>query len=430
MAEFNTDLTVKPTQTSSLADMLNMAKGVQAYQQAQQINPLTLRQQQLATQQAEETTPLTIEQQKQATKQAQLTTQKEQLSVTKGYQDIINQSLNALSLDPDIQEGKDAKAIVKKIAKQRDLAIRKGVPLEDAEIASSALMNEAYKNPASVIDHLGNIRRSMMTPSEVQAGVGGQETVQGTDISGNPTITRLNPNTGRMEQVPLPVGNQTVENTNMRIAPGESPATIATMQEERNVAQNQAKTAASALANIQAVRKYLPLAQTGKGSEAIKGLQSVFGNLAGSTPEEKAASARDIVEKSIEDLASQKNLALGGKFQADLQAAQKSIASAEKNPTAILKSMQMLEPLIQHSINYSQGLQNAITKNGGNIQIKRKYDQEMIDAFDPQALNIYNAYKNKDMKDFNELTKGLSDTKKREVFNKMQKYNSLIQGNL
>jgi len=47
MAEFNTDLTVKPTQSgSSIGDMLNLAKGALAYQQEQQVNPLKLKQEQ------------------------------------------------------------------------------------------------------------------------------------------------------------------------------------------------------------------------------------------------------------------------------------------------------------------------------------------------------------------------------------------------
>ena len=46
---FNTQLTPQ-TQQSSLGDMLNLARGIQSYQQAQQINPLTVQQQQAATQ--------------------------------------------------------------------------------------------------------------------------------------------------------------------------------------------------------------------------------------------------------------------------------------------------------------------------------------------------------------------------------------------
>ena len=46
---FNTQLTPQ-TQQSSLGDMLNLARGIQSYQQAQQINPLAVQQQQAATQ--------------------------------------------------------------------------------------------------------------------------------------------------------------------------------------------------------------------------------------------------------------------------------------------------------------------------------------------------------------------------------------------
>jgi hypothetical protein len=221
----------------------------------------------------------------------------------------------------------------------------------------------------------------------------------------------------------------------MRISPGENEATIEGFQADRTAAKQSAASAAPALNNIQTVRKFLPLAQVGKYSEAISGMQSVLGNLAGSTPEEKAASARDIIQKNIADLASQKNVALGGKFAADLNAAQESIASAGKNPTAILKSMQQLEPLVQHSVNYQQGLEKAIIKNGGNIQVKRKFDNEMIDAFDPQAMMVYNAfksdaYKSGDTKEFDDLTKGMSETKKREIATKMQRYNALVNGDI
>ena len=52
MADFNIPALgaeIKPMPSMSLADMVNMARGVQAYQQAQQINPLELQQKQQAT---------------------------------------------------------------------------------------------------------------------------------------------------------------------------------------------------------------------------------------------------------------------------------------------------------------------------------------------------------------------------------------------
>ena len=52
MADFNIQpigAQIKPMQGMSLADMINTARGFQAYQQAEQVNPLTLQQQQQAT---------------------------------------------------------------------------------------------------------------------------------------------------------------------------------------------------------------------------------------------------------------------------------------------------------------------------------------------------------------------------------------------
>ena len=50
MADFFTGYT-NPVQQTSLADMMNLASGVQNYQQAQQINPLALQAKQLELQQ-------------------------------------------------------------------------------------------------------------------------------------------------------------------------------------------------------------------------------------------------------------------------------------------------------------------------------------------------------------------------------------------
>jgi hypothetical protein len=158
-------------------------------------------------------------------------------------------------------------------------------------------------------------------------------------------------------------------------------------------------------------------------------LQSVFGNLAGSTPEEKAAAARDIIQKNIADLGLQKNAALGGKFVKQLEGAQQSLADAGKNPTAIYKAMQQLKPIIEHTKNYQQGLENTIAKYG-SIQVKRLYDNAMIDAFDPVAISAYDAYKSKNEKDFKEITSGLSEKQKTELGQKMAKYRKLLEGNL
>ena len=63
---FNTQLTPNMPQTS-LSDMMNLARGAQAYQQAGQMNPLLLQQQQLQVEQAKQINPLMLQQQRQLT---------------------------------------------------------------------------------------------------------------------------------------------------------------------------------------------------------------------------------------------------------------------------------------------------------------------------------------------------------------------------
>ena len=227
----------------------------------------------------------------------------------------------------------------------------------------------------------------------------------------------------------MPVAPQANANQ-MRFAPGESAENIKVFQEERNAAKTAAASTAPAINNIDTILKYLPLAQTGKYSDFISGMQSAFGNLAGSTAEEKAASARDIIQKNIADLGLQKNAALGGKFVASLESAQTSLADAGKNPSAIAKSMEQLRPLIQHVALYQQGLENTIAKHNGDIQMKRPYDNAMIKAFDPQALMVYNAYQSGGTEGLAKATKGMSASQKQEIFKKIADYSKLVNGDL
>jgi len=69
---FNTQLTPNMPQTS-LSDMMNLARNAQAYQQAGQMNPLLLQQQQLQVEQAKQINPLLLRQQSATTSLAEQT---------------------------------------------------------------------------------------------------------------------------------------------------------------------------------------------------------------------------------------------------------------------------------------------------------------------------------------------------------------------
>ena len=423
--QFNTNLS-PAAQGTSLRDLIATAGGIQQFQQAQQMNPLALQKAQMEVEQLKQTNPLAVRKATAEAGTAELGLSAAQTSALYG---LAGGVLN----DPRIQKGSKKEVLsALKEAEQRSATF--GIPKEVVQGVFGQLNSFAESNHGSVKQVLGNIVQSGLGARGQQETAAGQETVQGTDIYGNPLVVRTNPVTGEKVQKPLPTVSGTVgtptgvraADMGLRFAPGESAGTIEGMQAERAQAKQSAVAAASALTNIETIKKYLPLAQTGKYSEAVAGLQSAFGNLAGSTAEEKAASARDIIQKNIADLGLQKNAALGNKFAADLSAVQQSIADAGKNPSAILKSMEQLEPLIQHAQLYQQGLEKAIEKNGGNIQVKRKYDNEMVTAFDPKALMAYNAYKAGDKK----ALSGLSAQEKEQLFAKIQRYARLVNGDL
>lgn len=71
MADFFTNYSAAAPQRTSLADMMNMASGVQNYQQAQQLNPLALRKAAAETMVSEQTAPTRIAEQQAQTETAQ-----------------------------------------------------------------------------------------------------------------------------------------------------------------------------------------------------------------------------------------------------------------------------------------------------------------------------------------------------------------------
>jgi len=452
MAEFFTNY-AQPQQRTSLADMVNAASGIQNFQQAQQLQPLQLQeaqlrlqqaqqmnplqvqeaQQRLATlqqafEQAKQVNPLTLEQEKQKTTQSQLKTIEDNFGLNDKQIKYLKNEAGAAINDKRISSG-DPEKIAEALKEREEQARLVGLPEPMIKGVFGALNKVGLDHPHKLPDVLANLVESnpnapsaqtkALTPLSAQAGV------EGKDIYGNPTQI-VRDRFGRIIQAPLP----TAGDNNMRFAPGESADTLKAMQDERITAKDSATGARNALNNVQTIKKYLPLAETGKNSEAIAGFQSMFGNLTGDTAAEKAAAARDIIQKNIADLGLQKNAALGGKYVASLDASLQSLADAGKNPTAIKKSMNQLEPLLQHAYYYQQGLEKAIANNGGNVQVKRAFDNKMINAFDPQAMMAYNAYKAGDKKAFAEITSTMSDKEKNDIQDKMVKYSKLVNGNL
>ena len=212
--------------------------------------------------------------------------------------------------------------------------------------------------------------------------------------------------------------------------PGQTPESGNIFRAEADAARASGTPARIALNDIDTVLKYLPSASTGQSSELIAAVQSLGGNVAGMKSEEAAAAARDIIQKTINNLALTKNAALGGRFAASLDAAQASLSSPEKNPTAIAKSMEQFRPLMQHVVNYTIGLDRAIQNSPDKQFIKPKFDQQMNDAFDPMALQLKNAFDQGGKPNLDKFVKAnkINLVEQQRLLGVLEKYKDLING--
>lgn len=179
MAQFNTDLTVKPTQYgSNIGDMLNIARGAQAYQQTQQLNPLQL------------------EQQKQITSQSQMTTQTQERQINADQISYLKkQAMRAIN-DPDVRNG-DPQAILRVL---NGAETESSLVIKDPKIISSIfgpLKAEALKDPKRVVQSLTALAQSNISPAE-QAAL---QTPQLGTVANQPALFRPGP--GTVESVQL-----------------------------------------------------------------------------------------------------------------------------------------------------------------------------------------------------------------------------------
>jgi hypothetical protein len=445
-------LGIKPPTPMSLGDMVNIARGAQAYQQAEQANPLALQKAQMEIEQAQKINPLAVREKSAQTTTAETGSEKSQAELNKYYANQSSEVYGGLLTDKDFDpKAPNVEGMRNKLQEAHDYLVNVRKVPEHASKQNEAMLKHIEKHGVvgaqRVIQQIANGVQQSGTTSEqfaqanrapVAYDVGGKliqtttspyqltqtpkQTEYGktlapsqrmvdtgqVDASNNPIFNVLDENGQVVGQTTVPSsvppsalpgaktssvrGALEQPNAIMRIPAGQSAKSGEAYLQQQNDAREAVTPAKIGLQNIDTIIKYLPLASTGQYSQAIAGLQSVLGNVAGSKPNELAAAARDIIDKTIADLAIQKNSALSGKFAASLETAKSSLASAEKNPTAIAKSMEQLRPLLQHIDNYSTGLDKAIEKSPNKLYVKPEFDAAINKAFDIKALLLNSAY--------------------------------------
>jgi hypothetical protein len=186
-------LQVKPPQVMTLGDMLNIARGAQAYQQAEQANPLALQKAQAEANVATGTEKPRIAQ---ATSEAE-TSRINALKANYGLDDAEHSAfakiLGGFAYDPRLKPEnikKNPKGVLDVIHDMKAEGRASGIRDNRLDTVTAPAMAKALQDPSSVPQYLQNMMSRGMTPSEQRSA--GLEKVETT---GAGQVIRTTPST-------------------------------------------------------------------------------------------------------------------------------------------------------------------------------------------------------------------------------------------
>lgn len=436
---------VAPQPGTSLAEMLNLASGIQQYQQAQQMNPLTLeaqrlavqqaqavnpllqRQQQVATRVAEETATPKIQQQAAQTATAQTEAQRAAFALSGAQFDAVSQIAGSLATDKRIQPGSKPEERFQAIMEAFGAMKRRGLTEEQAIYHASPYITMAQSAPDQLPQALENVVKTaagaqsqlgLQTPQLVTTPGGAPGTyVPGRGQLGQPTFTapgqpiieptgQTDLNNNPIANVRDPITNRIIGQTTIpagvpatrampapaRMAPGESPETYKAAQDLRMQATNAAAGVPMQQFNNNQIIALADKAATGRGAEVLRNLTGGYAALPFSSD---MASNFDklghYMALQTGTLASSAGLATD---------AARALASEQSGKTswtadALKSTARVNRALTTGTELFARGVENAFQKTQDPIAA-RNFQAQWARTTDINALRLLDAVKNKD----------------------------------
>lgn len=321
MADFTINpVTVTPTETFKLGDMLNIARGAQAYRQAEQMNPLQ------------------VQQQRDITTQAGLKTEAEQMGLEqKRYKAIADSQISMINNPLIIAAEQNPNAVdpakLADIVKRNGMTTAKalGIPPEKANELLAPYIEIATTNPAALRQyykerHIQGLDEGARTTALAASGVGvntgaGGYTVQtgefgpqrpGTIVPGTAYTQELPPTqqlvaqpgdgTGLPPGTPYVKGPAGAQATGaQRLATGISPAGLAATgvtNEDWARTQKAATEAQPRIAIFQNIKKFAPDAFTGTGGSRKELAAGILNAVGISAYEAEKVSTEELAKNS------------------------------------------------------------------------------------------------------------------------------------
>jgi len=164
MADSFTGYTNLAMPQTSLADMMNMASGVQQYQQAQQMNPLTLQAKQLELQQAQQMNPIALQR-----AQAALQGEQANANVAVGTE---QPRISAAKSEADIKNIQKMQAFQANAGRQLlGLASKENLTFQDIQDSMTKTLKDSGAGEDAIKQSMAQVPKSG-TPAELQLWVG------------------------------------------------------------------------------------------------------------------------------------------------------------------------------------------------------------------------------------------------------------------
>jgi hypothetical protein len=401
--QFNTNLTPN-VQGTNIADMVNLARGVQAYQQSEQANPLAIQRAQMEIEQAKKMNPLAVQKSTEEVKQAETGTKKGQFELNAAQTSALYGLAGGVRNDPRLKTGKKEDAIgVLHEAKQR--ASTFGIPEDVINGVFNPLFTLGEKNTAALPKALDSI---------IQTGLGstGQQALQsGAVVEINGVKYQYNPATGQATPLgantptPQPAPQPSAKPSTQQASPQAtslvqmdmpvSGAGIPQMNaqqkdryDEGSVLKREATNLAKAASESkQTTRKIKENIASAAGSAPGQALRSAGKYLAGS--EQLDELVKNLAQNQID----QAEL-MGNKAATDAARGVLALANGSENitPQALAQIVQRADATSTALEKFNTGLDNYYKKAGaynGPIHA-RNFKDTWAQNYDPRIFMVQN----------------------------------------
>ena len=464
VSNVDTNLTVAQPNTMSLGDLMNIARGAQAYQQAAQINPLAVREQQAATELAEGTVKPKIEQQGYQTELAGTQSKKAKFNFTNEQAQVINDESNALMNDPrilkaeDTTEGKQNALMAVVEAKKR--ALKRGVDEHILEAITAPYISMASTNPSQLRQEMLNSTRagtgaqgeanlnnpSLQTVNGVQQlvtpGTGGVQPLNTsapystpiTDVTGRTSIQQRDARGNIIGVAPYPTrpanpsANQPSQQQEFfNIPVGETKEGLIEVQAIRKAANNAAAAVPGLHDNNRQVVRLAKSTSTGDGADILRNLGGGYALLPWTTD---SATNFDKLGHYIanNNIALSQQAGLGTDAGRELTA--QTSGSKKFTQEAVVGIAKTNDALATGADLFNRGIENNI-KRTGNPFAARDFKNQWAQTVDVNALRLYNSIITNDKDEMRDVVKNIGGIKSEQyktLLKRIDKMNSLIQG--